>query len=133
MPLDGALMDRYALAIKNFSDTSQALKSGLSGTPSPDGSKPEKGKTTNLSSSGLKRLSAEELHERLEALAFAPRLEDAPPITTYRTTSSEHGEIFTATEEYITWLRRKVPGYGELHSVSRAIPSGDRAGSGIEF
>lgn len=133
MPLDGNLQARYAQAIKNFQGMPQALKCGPIGTQTQGGCTQMKEEITKNSSLGLSSHSVERLSERLETLAFAPRLEDAPPLTTYRTSSTEHGEVYRATQEYITWLGRKIPGYGELRPVTRAIPSRDPEGSGVEF
>jgi len=133
MPLDGKLQARYAQAIKNFQDMPQALKCGPIGTQTQGGCSQTKEETTRSFSLGLSSLSVERLSERLETLAFAPRLEDAPPLTTYRTSSTEHGEVYRATQEYITWLGRKVPGYGELRPVTRAVPGRDLEGGGVEF
>ena len=128
--LDGALMARYDQAMKRFRDTSHHLKSGASTTPNADGSTHRPGQITSNSSTGLRGLSNDDIWERIAHLAITPRLDDAPPLTTYRTTSSEHGEIYQATGEYIDWLRRKVPGYGELDPVVRATPSGPTSGAG---
>ena len=86
-------------------------------------------------STGLTRCIDDELLERLAKLATTPRGLDSAPLTTYTTTSTEHGEIYTATREYVDWLRRKVPGYGVEGSVSRSAFGGSpgRTGDEIEF
>ena len=82
------------------------------------------------SSSGLTRFTDDELFERLAKLATAPRGPDSAPLTTYSTASTEHGEVYTATREYIDWLRRKVPGYGVEGEVSRPAAGGTFGGEG---
>ena len=57
------------------------------------------------------RKGLEDLNERLERLAFGRRPEghDAPPLETYTTTPSAHGDVVSATEEYRRWFRRTYP------------------------
>ena len=64
----------------------------------------------------------ERLNERLERLAFGGRPEghDAPPLETYTTTPTEHGDVVRATEAYVTWFRRTYPAAGPENRVSRA-------------
>ena len=56
--------------------------------------------------------SLERLNERLEHLAFTPRREGGPPLVTYTTTPSEHGDVVRATEAYVEWFRRTYPASG---------------------
>ena len=58
--------------------------------------------------------SLENINERLERLAFGRRPEghDAPPLETYTTTPTEHGDVVRATEEYVRWFRRTYPAAG---------------------
>ena len=58
--------------------------------------------------------SLENIHERLERLAFGRRPEgfNAPPLETYTTTPTEHGDVVRATEEYVRWFRRTYPAAG---------------------
>ena len=86
--------------------------------------------TAPATSTGLTRCINDDLLERLAKLATTPRGPDSAPLTTYSTASTEHGEVYTATREYIDWLRRKVPGYGVEGSVSRATPSCTAGGEG---
>jgi hypothetical protein len=65
----------------------------------------------------------EKLNERLERLAFGRRPEghDAPPLETYTTTPTEHGDVVRATPEYVRWFHRTYPAAG---SEDRAcVPS----------
>jgi len=56
----------------------------------------------------------EKLNERLERLAFGGRPEghDAPPLETYTTTPTEHGDVVRATPEYVRWFHRTYPAAG---------------------
>ena len=66
----------------------------------------------------------EKLNERLERLAFGGRPEghDAPPLETYTTTSTEHGDVVRATEEYVRWFRRTYSVAGPEDRVSKPAP-----------
>ena len=67
------------------------------------------------------------LDERLIALAFPTEeviAEGRAPLETYTTTTSEHGDVYRATDAYVAWLRSRIPGYGGLDRVVRASPSG---------
>ena len=56
----------------------------------------------------------EKLNERLERLAFGRRPEghDAPPLETYTTSPTEHGDLVRATPEYVRWFHRTYPAAG---------------------
>ena len=73
------------------------------------------------------------LDERLERLAFPPEevlTEGRAPLETYTTTSTEHGDIYRATDAYVAWLGSRIPGYGGLDRVVRASPSGQASSDG---
>ena len=74
----------------------------------------------------------EKLDERLIRLAFGGRPEghNAPPLETYTTTASEHGDVVRATEEYVRWFRRTYPAAGSEDRVSRPAPSPSVEGEG---
>ena len=66
------------------------------------------------------------LDERLERLAFPTEetiAQGRAPMETYTTTTSEHGDIYRATDAYVSWLGSRIPGYGRLDRVVRASPS----------
>lgn len=67
-------------------------------------------------------VSLERLNERLERLAFGARPEgsNAPPLETYTVTTSEHGDVYHATDEYVRWFRRTYPVTGGEDRLSRA-------------
>jgi hypothetical protein len=122
------LVRRYQSAMSRFRDTTLLSASTtptwttLSGTPRP-GPKP-----ASTSLNGSTRCTSDDLLERLATLATTPRGPDSAPLTTYTTTSTEHGEVYTATREYVDWLRRKIPGYGVEGAVSS--PAAGRAFGG---
>lgn len=66
--------------------------------------------------------SLERLNERLERLAFGakPVGHNAPPLETYTVTTSEHGDVYHATDEYVRWFRRTYPAAGGEDRLSRA-------------
>lgn len=78
--------------------------------------------------------SLERLNERLERLAFGGRPEghDAPPLETYTTTPTEHGDVVRATEEYVRWFRRTYSAAGPEDRVSQPTPRPAPEGVGGE-
>ena len=76
--------------------------------------------------------SLERLNERLERLAFGRRPEghDAPPLETYTTTPTEHGDVVRATEEYVRWFRRTYSVTGPEDRVSQPSPRPSSKGDG---
>jgi len=79
-------------------------------------------------------VSLERLNERLERLAFGRRPEghNAPPLETYTTTTSEHGDVVRATPEYIRWFLRTYPTAGPENRLSRATAGPSVEGVGGE-
>jgi hypothetical protein len=76
--------------------------------------------------------SLENLSERLERLAFGGRPDghNAPPLETYTTTTTEHGDVVRATPEYIRWFLRAYPAAGPENRLGRATPRPDPEGGG---
>ena len=74
----------------------------------------------------------EKLDERLERLAFDRRPEgfNAPPLETYTTTPTEHGDVVRATEEYVRWFRRTYPASGPEDRASQPTPRPSSEGDG---
>lgn len=65
----------------------------------------------------------ENLSERLERLAFPPPQPAGtirPPIETCRITTSEHGDVYSATDEYVRWFRSAYPNAGGGDRIKRA-------------
>ena len=137
LPSSGTLssehVTRYHAARERFLRTSSSsTQSGTDAATTGTGSSLPGAAGSTTSSPGLKSIGecGNDLFERLARLATTPRGDDAPPLTTYRTTSTEHGEIYQASSEYIAWLRRTFPGYGEQGAVSRAISRSPAPGTG---
>ena len=124
------LIRRYQLAVTHFVGTSNALTNGTKTISTTTGATQTEGLLVRTTSIGLRRITDDDLLERLAKLATTPRGPDSAPVTTYRTTSTEHGEVYQATSEYIDWLRRKVPRYGECGSVPRPTLGGSAESSG---
>ncbi len=76
----------------------------------------------------------EKLDERLIRLAFGGRPEghDAPPLETYTTTATEHGDVVRATQEYVRWFHRTYSAAGPEDRVSSSSPRPAPEGYGGE-
>ena len=80
----------------------------------------------------------DDLLARLEYLAFAPRLDgqDRPPLVTYTTTPTAHGDVVSATQDYREWFLRAYPAARrkDLACVSASCPTHQGlGGTPIEF
>ena len=80
------------------------------------------------------RKGLENLNERLERLAFGGRPEghDAPPLETYTVTSTEHGDVVSATPKYVRWFHRAYSAAGSEDRVSKPAPRSSPEGVGGE-
>ena len=78
------------------------------------------------------QVGLERLNERLERLAFGGRPEghNAPPLETYTTTPTEHGDVVRATEEYVRWFRRTYPAAGPEDRARVPAPGPSPKGDG---
>ena len=121
---------RFLSARQRFLSTSSASTNGTTTTSTTSGAMGPGARPASISSTGTTRSISDEFLERLAKLATTPRGPDSAPLTTYTTTTGEHGEVYTATREYVDWLRRKVPGYGVESSVRRSTSSGTAGGEG---
>lgn len=76
--------------------------------------------------------SLERLNERLERLAFGakPVGHNSPPLEAHTVTTTEHGDVYHATDEYIRWFRRAYPAAGAEDRLSRATPRPPVEGNG---
>ena len=74
----------------------------------------------------------EKLDERLIQLAFGrrPQGHDAPPLETYTTTATEHGDVVRATPEFRRWFHRAYPAAGPEDCVSQPSPRPSVEGMG---
>ena len=128
--LSADLLTRYLSAKQRFLDISSASTNGTPIISTTNGATAPGGSPALTTSTGLTRCTNDELLERLARLATTPRGPNSAPLQTYRTTSTEHGEIYTATREYVDWLRRQVPGYGVEGAVSRTAAGRTFGGEG---
>lgn len=126
-------LERYQAALTRFSAISNALSNGVTGTLNQGGQRASTGAEQSSFSTGSSRLTKEQIDEQILRCAFPEKRGDTPPLTTYRTTSGEHGQIYTASSEFVDWLRRKIPRYGERSSCPRPTSGGTAQGDGITF
>ena len=61
--------------------------------------------------------------------------QDRPPLETYTTTPTAHGDVVRATSEYVRWFQRTYPAAGpeDRARVSPPGPSPQRYGGGEEL
>ena len=116
--LTNELVARFIAAQDRLRKISSASGSPMS--TSPAGSSPDVG----VSSAERWTRFKGGLDERLIQLAFAERGADAPPLDLYGTEAGPHGDVVRATPEFVTYMRRAFPGYGEC--VSRFVPAAGR-------
>ena len=71
---------------------------------------------------------------RLERLAFPPAPTpgaERAPLETYTVTSTENGDVYRATDEYVRWFRSRYPSAGGGDRVQRKSAGGvDKAMGG---
>ena len=68
--------------------------------------------------------ASDDLFERLARLATTEPPEGRPPLETYTTTPTAHGDVYRATHEFRGFMRSRYPGYGVGdHSSVRASGS----------
>ena len=127
-PASSMVSEGTCLTYENFSDarplSARSFYQGckrLSGPPLPPNGTP-----TAIP-------SLERLNERLEHLAFAPRKEGGPPLVTYTTTPGPHGDVVSATDEYIRWFRSNYPNARGGDPVQRGGFGSAAEGAGIRF
>ena len=97
---------RFIAARERFKTISGESSTSAATTPSggtPDGAAGSSTSWTSL---------LEVMDDRLIHLAHAERPEGGPPLDLYRTTPTEHGDVVTATPEFVAYMRRTFPGYG---------------------
>jgi len=100
------LVARFTAARERWLTTSGESSTNVAMTPSGGTPAGAAGSPTSLTSllAGI--------DDRLIHLAHAERGEDAPPLELYRTTATEHGDVVSATPEFVAYMRRTFPGYG---------------------
>ena len=120
------LVARFTAAQDRWRKTSSA--NGLPASTSPAGSHPDVGGSSAERWTRFK----EGVDERLIELAFAERGADAPPLDLYRTEAGPHGDVVRATPEFVAYMRRAFPGYGERvpgHVPTAGEPSPSSGGT----
>jgi len=100
------LAARFAAAAERFRMT--CGENSTNPPPTRSGGTPDGGSKSQNSWSSL----LEGIDDRLIHLAHAERGDDAPPLHLYRTTSTPHGDVVSATPEFVAYMRRAFPGYG---------------------
>lgn len=78
------------------------------------------------------RECSDDFWERIAHLAVTERPADSAPLVTYTTTPGPHGDVVSATPEYIAYMRRKVDGYGSEGACHRPVPHRPAEGMGGE-
>ena len=108
------LIARYSSAIQKFVATSTALASAGPSDSTRNTEIQRKDELARCTSNGLKKISDEQsdLFERLARLATTEPPAGRPPLETYTTTPTAHGDIFRATHEFRSWIRSRYRGYG---------------------
>ena len=110
--LSAELIARFRLAQQRWRDTTPAFESGTSTSPTTSGATGPGAKHAPTSSSGLTRLTDDGLADRLKHLEESPRSGGGPPLETYTTTPTEHGEVYRATDDFKRWMQSSYRGYG---------------------
>ena len=67
-----------------------------------------------------------DLEGRLERLAFPTEeviTNGRAPLEACTITPGEHGDVYRATDAYVSWLRSRIPGYGASDRITRASSS----------
>lgn len=113
--LTADLVARFTAARERFKTTSGENSTSAATTPSGGTLAGAGGSPTSWTS------LLEVIDDRLIHLAHAERGEDAPPLELYRTTATEHGDVVSATPEYVAYMRRTFPGYGA--GVHGSVPA----------
>ena len=103
------LVARFTAAQDRLRRTS--IESGASAATTLSGGTPA---GVASSSPGLTaaREVTDDLFERLARLATTEPPEGRPPLETYTTTPTAHGDVYRATDAYRAWLRSRYRGYG---------------------
>lgn len=72
------------------------------------------------SGSELRGVSDDILGRLVELARQTPESSDnRPPLIAYTTTPGPYGDICRASDEWIQWMRHRVPGYGDSHRSQR--------------
>jgi hypothetical protein len=112
------LVARFTAVQKRF--LTSCGESSTNAAMTPGGGTPD---AVDSSSSRLTALGgvSDDLFERLARLATTEPPEGRPPLETYTTSPTAHGDVYRATDEFRRFMRSRYPGYGVGdHSSVRA-------------
>jgi hypothetical protein len=123
------LVARFTAAQKRFQTSSG--ESSTSAAMTPGGGTPEEvdGSPSRLTALGE---ASDELLERLARLATTEPPAGRPPLETYTTTATAHGDVYRATDEFRRFMRSRYPGYGVGDHSSVRTPGSVAASLGGE-
>ena len=126
----GSVADRFLKAAQRAGVPTTTIRCSTQ-TPSSNGSGGAGGAACSPSG------GTDDLDERLARLAVTERPANAPPMETYTTTPGPHGDVVSATPEYIRWFRRTYSAAGRADSsglqASGAAPEGARRQAELTF
>ena len=113
-PLSYTQIARFHELQERHQKLSASIRSGVAAPVTGTGSVHPAGDTWM---NGLKPLNGsrggeDDLLERLARLATTEPPAGRPPLETYTTTPTAHGDVFRATPEFRAWLRSRYRGYG---------------------
>lgn len=100
---------RFIAARERWKATCGESSTNVATTPSGGTPGGAVGSSTSLTSL---QEGANDLFERLARLATTEPPAGRPPLETYTTTPTEHGDVFRATPEFRDWMRSNYRGYG---------------------
>lgn len=112
------LVARFTAAQKRFQISSGESSTSAAMTPGGGTAAEAAGSPSRLTALGE---ASNDLFERLARLATTEPPEGRPPLETYTTTPTAHGDVYRATHEFREFMRSRYPGYGVGdHSSVRA-------------
>jgi len=103
------LVARFMAAQNRWRKT--CIENGLNAPTTPSGGTPAGDASSSKCLTAL-GASSDDLFERLARLATTEPPEGRPPLETYTTTPTEHGDVYRATHEFRAWMRSNYRGYG---------------------
>jgi len=103
------LVARFIAAQDRLKKTS--IESGANAAMTPSGGTAGEVGSSSSSLIAVQGVS-DDLFERLARLATSEPPAGRPPLETYTTTPTAHGDVYRATDAYRAWLRSRYRGYG---------------------
>lgn len=114
------LVARFTAAQDRWRRTS--IENGASAVTIPSGGTPVAGASSSSSWTAVGE-ATDDLFERLARLATTEPPQGRPPLETYTTTPTEHGELYRATDEFRGWMRSRYRSYGVGDHAAVTPPS----------